>query len=150
MFDRKLFRDLDKVVLLLALSIFLFGLFILYSATQAKGLAFNESYCLRQVNWMLIGTMSLILIISISYQKLIDISYILYGINIVLLILVLILGRARLGAQRWFSIGAFTFQPSEFIKLNLILALSNYIGAKREDMKMLKSLLIPLFLLAVP
>lgn len=149
-FDKRSVKDFDRAIFLSALSIFIFGLFILYSATQAKGLPFSESYILRQVSWMLIGMTLLLFIINISYQKLVDISYILYGINIALLILVLILGRARLGAQRWFSIGAFTFQPSEFIKLNLILALSNYIGTKREDMKRLKSLIIPLLLLGLP
>ena len=150
MFDNSHYRDFDRPILIMIFLVFLFGLLVLFSATQAKGLPFSESYLWRQINWMVIGAISLILIINISYQKFIDLAYILYGINIIALILVLILGHIRLGAQRWFSIGAFTFQPSEFIKLNLILVLSNYIGARKEAMANLKSIFIPILLLAVP
>lgn len=150
MFDKRLYRDFDKILLLIVFLIFAFGLLALYSSTQTKGLTLRESYLLRQLNWMAIGLVLLILIINISYQTLIDISYVWYGINVALLILVLILGHVRLGAQRWFSIGAFTFQPSEFAKLSLILALSSYIGSRKETMMSLRSIFMPLILLAVP
>ncbi|MBI4974977.1 MAG: FtsW/RodA/SpoVE family cell cycle protein, partial [Candidatus Omnitrophica bacterium] len=150
MSGKRFYSEFDKVLLAATILVFAFGLLALYSATQAKGLPFSESYVLKQLNWMLIGAILLILIVSISYQTIIDISYVLYGVNIVLLILVLILGHVRLGAQRWFSIGAFTFQPSEFLKLNLILALSNYVGSRKDAMSSLKSIFVPLLLLAVP
>lgn len=144
------YREFDKVLFASAMLVFIFGLLALYSATQAKALPFGESYLLRQLNWMLVGAIFLILVVIISYQSIIDISYVLYGLNIVLLILVLILGHVRLGAQRWFSIGAFTFQPSEFLKLNLILVLSNYVGSKKDEMGSLNSMFMPLLLFAVP
>jgi rod shape determining protein RodA len=149
-FEKKFLRDFDKTLLFIAFLIFLMSIFVLYSATQAKNLPFGKSYILRQIYWMLIGAILLFAIINISYQRFIDIAYILYGINIILLIFVLILGHTRLGAQRWFSIGAFTFQPSEFIKINLILALANYIGARKESMDSFKSLFVPILLLFMP
>ena len=97
-----------------------------------------------------VGIVLLVLAISISYQRFIDIAYVLYALNVGLLALVLLLGHARLGAQRWFSIGGFAFQPSEFIKLSLILALSNYTAAKKDSMAELKSLIVPIMLLAIP
>ena len=60
------------------------------------------------------------------------------------------LGHVRLGAQRWISIGSFAFQPSEFIKLSLILVLSHYVGIRRDSMRELKSLAIPCVLLGIP
>lgn len=150
MFDRRLYRDFDKALIVMVFIAFLFGIVILYSATQSKALRFTESYLLRQMNWMAIGAVFLVITMKISYQRFIDISYLLYGINIILLILVLMLGHVRLGAQRWFSIGAFTFQPSEFMKLNLILALSNYIGARGEAMRSAKNLSISFLLLSAP
>jgi len=149
-FEKKLYKDFDKTLLVMSFVILAIGLLTIYSATQAKRLSFYESYFLRQTNWMAIGIILLIIITKFSYQKFIDLSYILYGINIILLILVLVLGHVRLGAQRWFSISGFAFQPSEFIKLSLILVLANYVGAKKGMMSQLESLIMPCILLAVP
>lgn len=149
-FDKKLIKDFDKTILLIIFVICIAGLFTLYSATKVKELSFMESYVFKQISWIALGTILLILIVNISYQRFIDISYILYGLNIILLILVLMLGRERLGAQRWFTIGNFTLQPSEFIKINFILTLAHYLGSKKENLGSIKGFVTPIILLAVP
>lgn len=149
-FDKKFFKDLDKVLLALTFIICIGGLFILYSATQVKSLPFAQSYVFRQMSWIALSTALLLLIINISYQKFIDISYALYAINVTFLAFVLILGRERLGAQRWFAIGDFAFQPSEFIKISFILVLASILGSKRVDLERAKGLILPLIALAVP
>lgn len=149
-FNKRLIKDFDKTILLIMLIICIAGLFTLYSATKVKDLSFAESYVFKQINWIALGVVLLLLVINISYQKFIDISYILYVINIILLILVLILGRERLGAQRWFTIGNFTLQPSEFIKINFILTLANYLGSKKGKLIDPKGFIMPLILLAAP
>lgn len=148
--DKRLYRNFDKALLAAALLIFLIGLATIHSATQAKELSFNESYVLKQMSSMTIGIILLVIVIKISYQRFVDLSYILYGMNLVLLALVLVLGHVRLGAQRWFSIGGFAFQPSEFIKLSLILALASYVGTRKDSMRNFRSIIIPCILLAVP
>ena len=149
-YKRSVYRDFDKLLLAIVFFIFLIGLLSIHSATQAKGLYFSESYVFKQVIWMAISLIFLITAIKVSYQKFIDTAYLLYGLNVLLLVLVLILGRTRLGAQRWFSIGSFAFQPSEFIKLSLILVLAQYAGVKRGSMSDLKSLIIPCVLVGIP
>ncbi len=148
--SKNIYKDFDKTLFFVMFLIFIIGGLAIYSATQARGLTYSESFILKQASWMVIGLVLLGIIVIISYQKFIDIAYLLYGINLVLLILVLILGHIRLGAQRWFSIGGFAFQPSEFMKLNLILSLACYVGAKREAMSDLKSLAVPCLLLFIP
>ncbi len=143
-------RDFDWLLLIIMFAIFAIGLTAIYSATKSRNLPFAESFLLRQLNWMGVGIVLLILSISISYQRFIDVAYILYGINVALLFLVLVLGHTALGAQRWFSIGGFAFQPSEFIKLSLILALSSYVSTKKDAMAEFKNMIIPLMLLAIP
>jgi len=150
MLDKMTYRDFDRTLLFITFLLFAIGLLAIYSATQAKELVFNEGYVMRQATWMAVGLVFLIIVIALSYQKFIDASYILYGINIALLMLVLILGHIRLGAQRWFAIGGFAFQPSEFIKLTLILVLANYVGARKEAMGGIRSLVAPAVFLAVP
>ena len=149
-FDKRLLHDLNKTILLIMFILCIGGLFILGSATQGKDLPFVESYVFRQINWVALGTILLILIINISYQKFIDISYGLYAINIILLTLVLVLGRERLGAQRWFTIGNFTFQPSEFIKISFILAQARFLGSRKSSLEDPKGMLAPLILLGIP
>src|SRR2546422_391536 len=53
-------------------------------------------------------------------------AYVLYGLTLILLVLVLVMGRSSRGAQRWFAVGPLTFQPSEVAKLVLVLVLSKY------------------------
>lgn len=149
-FGKNLYKDFDKTFLAMVFLIFAIGLVTIYSATQGKELLFGESYFLRQAGWMAIGLVLLIIALKISYQKFIDLAYIIYGVNILLLILVLVIGHIRLGAQRWFSIGAFAFQPSEFIKIGLILALSSYVGSKKGTMHDFKNLALPCLLLFLP
>ncbi|MFA5146073.1 MAG: rod shape-determining protein RodA [Candidatus Omnitrophota bacterium] len=144
------YKGIDKGLIAVTLVIFLFGLLVLYSATQAKGMPLTKSYLFRQVTWAVIGMVFLAGVIAISYQKFIDMAYLVYGANVFLLMLVLVIGGERMGAQRWFTIGAFTFQPSEFIKLSLILALSAYVGSQRESMKTIRSLLTASLILGIP
>jgi rod shape determining protein RodA len=88
--------------------------------------------------------------VRVSYQKFIDLSYFLYAANVALLALVLMLGHARLGAQRWFTIGSFAFQPSEFMKISFMLALAGYVGARKGAMSDIRSLAVPCVLLGIP
>ena len=147
----KLYRDFDWPLAAITFLVLFVGLITIFSATQAKGLPFADSYFAKQVNSSVIALILFIICVRVSYQKFIDLSYIIYIVNILLLILVLVLGKARLGAQRWFSVGGwFAFQPSEFIKLSIILVLANYIGANKGRMSRLEKLFVPALLLAIP
>lgn len=148
--DKRRFKDLDMLLFALTTVVFLIGLLSIHSATQAKNLPFAESYALKQLTWFSVGLAFLVIVIKVSYHKFLDMAYFIYGVNILLLILVLVIGHTRLGAQRWFSIGGFAFQPSEFMKLSLVLALSAYVGQKKGAMGSLGSLIVPCILLAMP
>ena len=148
--DKGRLRDFDVALFGIVFFIFAVGLISIHSATQAKHLPFSESYVLKQMNWFAAGLVLLFIAARLSYQKFVDFSYFLYAINVTLLVLVLVLGHARLGAQRWFTIGSFAFQPSEFMKLSFILALANYVGQHKDAMDDLKSLVVPCLLLGVP
>lgn len=150
MLDKRKFKDFDTILFAMAFVVFLIGLLSIYSATQAKNMPFAESYALKQLKWFGVGIIFLLVAIKVSYHRFLDIAYIVYAINVLLLVLVLIIGHTRLGAQRWFSIAGFAFQPSEFMKLSLVLALSAYVGQKKGAMEAIESLIAPCLLLAVP
>ncbi|MBU1378264.1 MAG: rod shape-determining protein RodA [Alphaproteobacteria bacterium] len=78
-------------------------------------------------------------------------AYPIYGLGLLLLVAVEAVGDIRLGAQRWLSIGSFSFQPSEVMKLGIVLALARlYHGVSAERARLSWWLLIPAMMIGVP
>jgi len=114
---------------------------------ETSGLPFY----LKQMTWLLIGLIVMILITLIDYRTYSDFAYGIYFITFLLLLAVMAYGIITSGAQRWVRIGPISFQPSEFIKISLIIALAKFFKrpAGREGYS-LKQLFIPFLLLIVP
>ena len=122
----------DWSFLAIIFGILSFGLLSIYSVTPtnpAKGMPIY----LKQTLWILVGTLALVVMARIDYHKLARFSYVLYGIGLVLLIVVLVAGKSIRGSQRWIPIGSFAVQPSELIKIPLILILASYYGARSRQ-----------------
>ena len=78
-------------------------------------------------------------------------AYPIYGMGLLLLVAVEAVGDVRLGAQRWLSIGPFSFQPSEVMKLGIVLALARlYHGISAEQARLSWWLLIPAAVIGAP
>lgn len=78
-------------------------------------------------------------------------AYPVYGAGIVLLLAVDTIGHAALGAQRWLAIGPIVIQPSEIMKIGLVLSLARYYhGLSAETARLSWRLLVPLFMILVP
>jgi len=101
------------------------GVLTIYSVTSGLPSSGLPIY-LKQSIWIGIGVMAFILLASLDYHKLARFSYVFYGIGLVLLIIVMISGKSSRGAQRWISLGPLAVQPSEFIKVPLLLMLASY------------------------
>ncbi|NOX96529.1 MAG: rod shape-determining protein RodA [Nitrospirae bacterium] len=153
MIDRRLLKNFDYILFLLTLLITLIGIAMIYSASYYRGQLFSSagvSYPLRQLIWAAIGLFSLLAVIMIDYQKLMKYAYHLYGLNILLLILVFIFGTVSRGSQRWINLGFFSFQPSELIKITVILALACYLRDRKREIKRVRKLLVPFGLVLFP
>ena len=122
-------KNMDRILLVSVLAILAMGLVALYSASREY--RFQDIF-FRQVFWILIALALLFLILQIDYQKFMSISYLLYAINIILLLLVLFFGKARGGAHRWISMGPVNLQPSELAKITLVLALASYMARRKR------------------
>jgi rod shape determining protein RodA len=78
-------------------------------------------------------------------------AYPIYGMGLLLLVAVEAVGDVRLGAQRWLSIGGFSFQPSEVMKLGIVLALARlYHGVSAQKARLSWWLLIPATMIGLP
>jgi rod shape determining protein RodA len=150
MIDRRLLIHFDWTLLGIVLLIASIGIVNLYSAASGvEGL--GTPLYLKQIFWLLIGLMLMIIVAFIEYRFYSDFAYIIYMIALVLLMTVLGYGMITSGAQRWFRVGSLSLQPSEFVKISFILAMAKFFQRPphREGYS-LKTLLIPFLLLILP
>src|SRR2546425_6413554 len=111
---------------LVALGILALGVISIYSVSPSTTPKGQTPLYVKQLTWILIGLVAFLAAIAIDYHTLARHAYILYGLTLILLALVLVVGRVSRGAQRWFAVGPLVFQPSEVAKLVLVLMLSKY------------------------
>ena len=132
------------ILLFLAASI---GFFMLYSAANGN----LEPWAFRQFARFCVGVCVMIAIALIDIRIWMRYAYFFYLITLGLLMLVEVAGTIGMGAQRWLSFGYFNFQPSELMKITLILALARYFhGGSIEDVGRPSYLVVPLLMIALP
>jgi rod shape determining protein RodA len=151
-FDRRLATNFDWGTLLFALAITTLSVVLLYSATYNRTDSLAGLY-LRQLLWMGLGVISMCVVLCIDYQLLCRHIYLIYGGVVASLIAVLLFGRIINGAQRWLTLGTWSFQTSELLKPVLILALARYFVQDKPQegsALTLRELLVPLILVGVP
>ena len=150
MIDRRLIFNFDWMLMLLVAAICLTGILNIYSAT-ASYKAMAVAFYLKQFNWMLFGFMLALIICTLDYHLLEDVSYWLYAIMIVLLVAVLLFGRRSMGATRWLNLGFFSMQPSELMKIVAIITFARFFNRHHViDGLALKDIIIPGTMLAIP
>lgn len=117
------YRDFDWVLLGFVLLLSLISVLEIKSATlHTKFHGFDH----KQIGFLAIGLVLMFLISLIDYHRLIDVVHWAYGIGILSLIAVALFGTKVLGGKRWISFHGMHFQPSEWIKLILIVAVARY------------------------
>jgi len=142
-------------VIVLALSIAM-----LYSAGNAD-CAENIEHCNRFGAWrpyaasqlgkIVIALIAFFIAAFSNIKTWIRSSYILYAGALIMLLLVLFIGHTGMGATRWLNLGFFHIQPSEFIKIGLVLALARYFAwLNSTELERFKNYWIPAGMVAVP
>lgn len=145
---RRIFwRRFDWPLFTLALMLSAFGVLMIASA-----LAGNEvlaAWPWRQAAFLVTGLVLLFLAAAFDYRLLPSVTYIIYILLLAALAGITIIGTVSGGAQRWLTLGEFLLQPSELIKLGVILILAQFLAAREDKME---SFLTPLMglLLLVP
>jgi rod shape determining protein RodA len=150
MFDRRLITHFNWAYLLLILLISAIGIANMYSATSTWTTAAQPVY-LKQFYWLGIGMLIVVFASLFDYRHLEYLSVPLYGANLLLLIMVLVVGRTSMGATRWISLAGVNVQPSEIMKIVIIIMLARYFSEKAHLRGFsLRELIIPGMLLGVP
>lgn len=142
-------KNMEWGLLIVAIILTIIGLVALFSATQET--EYDEFK--KQIIWFVASIIMMVIVMLINYETLVKLSPIFYGIFIVLLIAVLFTEPIN-GATSWFNIGVFSFQPSEFAKIAVILFLAFVISKIQErymeDINKPTKLLIIFAAVAIP
>jgi len=150
--ERTTIRKIDYNLALVVFALNLIGLINLYSATHGPSSARGSGNLFwYQIIYLIVGWLVYTGVTFIDYRFFLRIAYPLYFINCLFLLLVLIIGKASLGAQRWFDLGFFHYQPSETMKLVMVLVVARYFHTHvRPQGHQLRELILPSLLVLVP
>jgi len=149
--DRRVLINFEWVLPVLVLSICAIGLLNLYSAGYNLLHASATPAHVKQMYWIVIGLILVIPVVFVDYHVIVRYGYLLYGLSILLLIAVFLYGQATHGSQRWLVLWGFSFQPSELVKLTMIIALTKFIDEhKVPGGYTIHTLLIPFAMVVIP
>ena len=149
-FDRRLLTHFEWLLPLLSLAVSAFGVSTVYSATHSPGIAGWSPLAVRQVAWLGAGFVVMLGVLAFDYRRMDRWSYFVYVLVLLAVLAVPILGRIGGGSRRWIRVGPASIQPSEFMKLALVLVLARHFSRTPGARLGLRELFFPLMLTAVP
>ena len=150
MIDRRLLIHFDWTLLGIVIIIASVGILNLYSISS-NGETAGTAFYLKQFSWFLIGLILMIAIAFVEYRYYFDFAYPIHAVALFFLVAVMAFGMITSGAQRWIRIGSLSFQPSEFVKISLIIALAKFFEKPpNRGGFTLKDLPVPFLFLVVP
>lgn len=150
MFDRRLIQNFDWTLLLLLLLIAGVSILNLYSATYPIRGTGGSQIFMKQIYWFIIGFMVLLGMTTFDYHHLERLAYPLCFLALLLLVAVFFLGDVRSGSQRWISFGGISFQPSEFMKICMVIVLAKFFTDRAHlSEHRLRDLWLPFLIMAV-
>jgi rod shape determining protein RodA len=128
----------DPILLVTSIALTICGIFAVYFAGSDDG----ETYALNQTLGFAVGLAGAVPLALVDYRRLQRYLPLIYGIAVVMLLAVDIVGISAKGAQRWIDIGPVQVQPSEFAKLIVVVVLAGYFSENRlsDNTTFLKSL----------
>ncbi len=131
-------RSVDPILLVTSLALTACGILAVYIA----GTDDREGYALNQSLGFVLGLLGAVPLTLMDYRRLKSYLPLIYGVTIITLLGVTVVGASAKGAQRWIDIGPVQFQPSEFAKLFVVVVLAGYFSEHRlgDNANFLKAL----------
>ncbi len=140
-------QHFDFTTALAAVALVVIGIVSIYSATfDARA----SDVATKQLMFVAVGFVVLIVVTFLPSKLLQFISYPSYFLSILLLVSVLILGRTVSGSTSWFNLGAFRLQPSEFTKITTALALATYVSRNDVSLQKFNNLVVACGIVILP
>lgn len=140
-------EHIDITILFVVALLVGIGVASIYSATYDSQ---SLSYFYRQLMFAGFGVLLMIIISVTPFRTLQLLSYPLYALSIMILLMILAMGKVVAGSKSWFGIGGFGLQPSEFVKVTTILALASYLSQRHVSLRRMKDLGITFGIVLLP
>ncbi len=138
--DRRLLINIDWGMMAAVLLLLGIGVATILSATYSGR---NSGLEVKQVYWILIGLVALLVCVSVDYRRLVDHAPLLYLLSVGALAYVLFLGPRIAGTRRWVVMGPLQIQPSEFVKLVAALFVAKIFAESKKDSLGIRDILGP-------
>jgi len=145
--DRRLLQNVDWALLATALFIVALSVLSMWNLAPGRG---GTALAWRQLSWVGIGLVALLVVASVDYRSLVRVAPAFYVLGVSLLVVVFVLGRTVSGARRWIHLGPITFQPSELFKLIFALTLAWALASRAGEPLVRGTVMGTLALLGVP
>ena len=148
--DRRLVLHFDWPLFVAALLVISCGLLTVMSAAHAPERLMSGVFT-RQLIWATLGLVAMLGAVSFDYHWLERYAYMIYGAATLLLVATAVLGTSGGGARRWIALGPVAIQPSEFVKLGLIITLARHLHRQVGEHPLpVRSILMAALLFGLP
>ncbi len=150
--ERTLLKRLDLNFILVIFALNIIGLINLYSATHGPNSHDVEPLFISQFVWLGIGWSLFFFVTLVDYIIVTRLALIIYALNLSAIVFTTFYGKVALGAQRWIDLGFFRYQPSETMKLALIILLAKVLVNRNSHGPGMgfKEMAMPLLILVLP
>ena len=148
----QLLRHIDLALVGSAFALACIGAVMVYSATrdQLAAAGIDPKYYLkRQIVWVVVGLVVMVAVALVDYRRYQQVGYLLYGLSVLSLLGVYVVGTSSQGSQRWYQFGPLQLQPSEFAPIGVILAVATYCSRKKGVLEFRETLAL-LLLAGIP
>ncbi|MCX7025713.1 MAG: rod shape-determining protein RodA [Spirochaetes bacterium] len=147
---RKTLSEMDWFIVAATFSLVVVGILFIYSSgVTSEGVLVSGEY-LKQAIWAVTGILLMLVFAVFDYQRLRDYTFVIYAVFIVILVYTRLFGRLVNGAKSWIGVGELGIQPSEFVKLVVILFLANYLESSRQSTGGLRRFLTAFGIVSIP
>ncbi len=126
-------RNIDWVLMSTQIALTVIGLFVVFSASRTRIAADPYAFVTRQVVFAIVATVVLLVVMSFDYESWKERAAFLYGLTLVLLSLLFLLGVAGGEDRISFDFGPFNLQPAELAKFTTLVMLASYLAQERSE-----------------
>jgi rod shape determining protein RodA len=146
MIDRRLVQEVDWILIGLVLAQSLIGVVFIYSSSHFL----PGHYYVRQLIWIAVSLVSLVLVLAVDYKFFISFSPYLYGLIVAVLAATLVFARLVAGTKSWITFGLMQLQPSELAKIVMILVFARLFAEYKSPYMTRQHTLLVLAIAGVP
>ncbi|MBN1497958.1 MAG: rod shape-determining protein RodA [Spirochaetes bacterium] len=150
LFSKDGLSRIDYTLVLAVIILVVIGILMIYSAGFDPIEKVNNGLYRKQILWFIFGFILMVGLTIINYQALGEFSLHIYAVLIVVLLITAIFGRPVRNTRAWLNFGVIAIQPSEFMKLGLVIILAKYLEVRERDIVRLRELVIPTILTFIP